>query len=251
MNIKYNQVVQAENMTTAWDRWWEILTSDITDSSTESRDGLVVAEVINATTVITDATRGICHSQTRNMPMRYAVGELMWYLSGNPRESAIRPYTTAWDRLQNKDGTVNSNYGYRIRGHYGYNQWNAVKAALLMNCNSRQAVIHIKDGHQQNSTLGSDVPCTVALQYTIRDGALHCTVFMRSNDLWMGMPYDVFSFTALQVKMAMELNVGIGSYTHHATSLHLYERDYKKWKERYPIDEAGSQATTPENQPAS
>lgn len=251
MKIKYNEVVQAKTMTDAWDRWWDVLTSDITDSSTESRDGLVVAEVINATTVITDATRGICLSKVRNMSMRYAVGELMWYLSGNSKESAIHPYTTAWDRLRNEDGTVNSNYGNRIQHHYHYDQWEYAVNTLWHNPNSRQVVIHIKDGHQQNSTLGSDVPCTVALQYTIRDGALHCTVFMRSNDLWMGMPYDVFSFTALQVKMAMELSVGIGSYTHHATSLHLYERDYRKWKERYPIDEAGSQAATPENKPTS
>ena len=41
----------------------------------------------------------------------------------------------------------------------------------------------------------------------------------------MGFPYDVFSFTAMQCKMAMELNVGIGTYTHIAGSLHLYERN--------------------------
>jgi thymidylate synthase len=48
---------------------------------------------------------------------------------------------------------------------------------------------------------------------------------MRSNDIWMGFPYDVFSFTAMQCLMAMELGLGIGTYTHIAGSLHLYERN--------------------------
>ena len=48
---------------------------------------------------------------------------------------------------------------------------------------------------------------------------------MRSNDIWTGFPYDVFSFTAFQTMLAFKLNVGIGEYTHIAGSLHLYERD--------------------------
>ena len=52
------------------------------------------------------------------------------------------------------------------------------------------------------------------------------TVYMRSNDIWMGLPYDVFSFTCMQILLAFKLGVGIGTYTHHAASLHLYKRDY-------------------------
>ena len=48
---------------------------------------------------------------------------------------------------------------------------------------------------------------------------------MRSNDIWTGFPYDVFSFTAMQIILAFQLGVGIGEYTHIAGSLHLYERD--------------------------
>ena len=48
---------------------------------------------------------------------------------------------------------------------------------------------------------------------------------MRSNDLWTGFPYDVFQFTAMQILMSMELGLELGSYTHIAGSLHLYERN--------------------------
>lgn len=212
--------IVVENATAAFDHWFKLLDSQNLQAS--SRDGGVKGEVLNAVTVITDPTRGIVQSDIRKMPMRYAVGELMWYLSGNPTLEAIRNYTTAWDRMSDDGVTVNSNYGWCIKYKYGFDQWEFVKNMLKTDPLSRQAVLHIKTANNKPS---KDVNCTVCLQFLLRDGKLHATVYMRSNDIWMGFPYDVFSFTAMQCKMAMELGVGIGTYTHIAGSLHLYERN--------------------------
>lgn len=212
--------IETNNATEAFEYWYRLLNSQNLQAS--SRDGGVKGEVINAVTVIKDPTRGIVQSNIRKMPMRYAVGELMWYLSGNRNLSAIQNYTKAWDRMSDDGKTVNSNYGWCIQEKYGFDQWEYVKDLLIHDPNSRQAVLHIKTADE---TPSKDVNCTVCVQFFIRDGELHATVYMRSNDIWMGFPYDVFSFTALQVKMAMELGVKIGTYTHIAGSLHLYERD--------------------------
>lgn len=211
---------EAKTATEAFDHWFNILNN--MSMNADSRDGGVKGEILNAITVIKDPTRGIVQSNTRKMPMRYAVGELMWYLSGNNNLSAIQNYTSAWDRMSDDGKTVNSNYGWCIQHKYGFDQWEYVKNLLKKDPNSRQAVIHIKTA---DNTPSKDVNCTVCLQFLIRDGKLHATVYMRSNDIWMGFPYDVFSFTAMQCKMAMELGVEIGEYTHIAGSLHLYERN--------------------------
>lgn len=214
------ECIEVNTATEAFDYWYELL--DGQDIQASSRDGGVKGEVLNAVTVIKDPTRGIVQSAVRKMPMRYAVGELMWYLSGNRRLSAIQNYTSAWDRMSDDGETVNSNYGWCIKYKYGFDQWEYVRNMLQTDPNSRQAVLHIKTADNNPS---KDVNCTVCIQFLVRDGKLHATVYMRSNDIWMGFPYDVFSFTAMQVKMAMELGVGIGTYTHIAGSLHLYERD--------------------------
>ena len=70
-----------------------------------------------------------------------------------------------------------------------------------------------------------DTPCTLSLQFLLRDGRLNLTTTMRSNDVWTGVPYDMFSFCSMQVMMAMTLGVGVGTYTHQAGSLHIYERN--------------------------
>lgn len=212
--------IEVNNATEAFEHWFGILNAQNLNAS--SRDGGVKGEVLNAITVIKDPTRGIVLSDIRKMPMRYAVGELMWYLSGNPTLKAIQNYTSAWNRMSDDGITVNSNYGWCIYHKYDFDQWEYVKDLFKKDKNTRQAVIHIKTADNRPS---KDVNCTVCLQFLLRDNKLHATVYMRSNDIWMGFPYDVFSFTALQCKMAMELGVEIGTYTHIAGSLHLYERN--------------------------
>lgn len=210
----------------AFEYWYGILSKDMKNES--SRDGEVVGEIISAITVIEDPTRNIMKSEIRKLPMRYAIGELLWYLSGNNSLNAIRNYTKAWDRMSDDGETVNSNYGYCIQSKYGFNQLNYIIKKLKEDSNSRQAVIHIKEPNYKPS---KDVNCTVFLQFFIRDGKLHMITYMRSNDLWMGFTYDIFQFTCLQIYLAMKLNVGIGTYTHIAGSLHLYERDFLKGEE--------------------
>lgn len=214
-----------------WEDWYKILTEDI--SKKESRDGAVVGEVINAITVIDDPTRCILKSPIRKLPMRYMIGELLWYLSGNNELDAIRLYTSAWDRMSDNDITVNSNYGDRIQhaicefSGETFNQLQMVEKMLLEHPESRQAVIHIKQARNLVEHPTKDVNCTVCLQFFIREGKLYMTTYMRSNDLWMGYPNDVFQFTAIQIYLAMRLGVKLGTYTHIAGSLHLYERDYQ------------------------
>lgn len=58
--------------------------------------------------------------------------------------------------------------------------------------------------------------------------ALEIVVTMRSNDIWLGVPYDVVQFSMLQAAVAGELKVAVGRYTHISGSMHLYKRDWKR-----------------------
>lgn len=210
----------------AFDSLYEILQKTAEGHEpAESRDGGVSAEIINAIITITDPTKGFCSSETRKTPVRYAIGELLYYLSGSNRLSYLSHLSSVWNRLSDDGETVNSAYGHRIFHHFGFDQWAHVRRLLLEQPNTRQAIIHIKDASCEPT---KDLPCTVSLQFFLRDGLLHMTTYMRSNDIWLGFPYDVFAFTSLQCLMAMELDVNIGQYTHIAGSLHLYTRNVSK-----------------------
>ena len=221
-----NIAVDEQTIDKVWVKWYNIITEN--NNMQPSRDGQVIGEVINAVTVLQDATRNVMTNGIRKLSMRYAIGEMLWYMSGNPSLKGIQNYTTAWDRMSDDGNTVNSNYGYIIRDKFGFDQYEYCKELLRKDINTRQAVIHIKTPQNTIKKPTKDLNCTVCLQFFIREGKLYCTTYMRSNDLWMGFPYDVFQFTCIQIRMAMELGVGIGTYTHMVGSLHLYERDYEK-----------------------
>lgn len=223
MNLLFNETYIANSIDTAFMHWYRLLSKDCGGVKQVSRDGEVVGEIINATTVLTDPTNNIMKNSLRNLPMKYAIGELLWYMSHNNKLREIQKYTKGWDRMSDDGVTVNSNYGWCIRDKYGFDQWEWCKQELNNNPNSRRAVIHIKEPSDKDS---KDVNCTVCLQFFIRDEKLYCTTYMRSNDIWLGYPYDVFQFTCMQILMSMELGIELGTYTHIAGSLHLYGRNY-------------------------
>lgn len=215
-NIQY----YANCVDDVWLYLYEILHNQ--DIYKNSRDGDIVGEILNCSVIISDPTKNIMKNEYRELSMRYAVGEFLWYLSGSNSLSEIQKYTKNWDRMSDDGKTVNSNYGWCIKEKFGFDQFDYVYNLLKENPETRQAVIHIKTADNRKS---KDVNCTVCLQFFIRNNRLYLTTYMRSNDIWFGFPYDVFVFTNLQIIMSMKLGIPLGHYTHIAGSLHLYARD--------------------------
>jgi thymidylate synthase len=112
-------------------------------------------------------------------------------------------------------------YGARVAG-----QLYAVHKKLTADRETRQAVITLWNPALDNQEGHLDYPCTVALGFSITpDDTLEMYTTMRSNDAWLGLPYDLFQFTQLQLTLARSLGVDPGAYTHTAWSLHLYGHD--------------------------
>ena len=103
---KFNRTVIADNADEAFIEWYKSLSE--MNLSDNSRDGDIVGECINAITVIKDPTRNIMKNKIRNLPMRYAIGEMLWYLSGNNSLKEIQKYSSGWDRMSDDGVTVNS-----------------------------------------------------------------------------------------------------------------------------------------------
>src|SRR5262249_14069705 len=128
------------------------------------------------------------------------------------------------------DGTVHGAYGPRLFGDAWGKQFHRVADLLNNHPTSRRAVIQLFD-HRDLHGQYRDIPCTSTLQFMVRGNdpqRLDLIVTMRSNDAFIGLPHDVFSFTMLQEIMARMLNTEVGEYAHFAGSLHVYDRHAKK-----------------------
>lgn len=133
--------------------------------------------------------------------------------------------------------------GRFLQGAYGPrigDQLLTVERQLRRDPSTRQAVVILWDPITDTDPSWADRPCTTSLQFMIRPhfrtGAPSLEVFveMRANDLWTGTCYDVWQFGQVQAALAHVLGVETGAYHHHATSLHIYERDLEKFKEVQP-----------------
>ena len=121
-----------------------------------------------------------------------------------------------------------------FKGAYGIRagaQIDKIVELLKNDPETRQAVITLRDPYRDLFEKSKDVPCTIAMSFRIRNGKLNMTTHMRSNDLVWGFPYDVIQFSLLQMTIAEELGIENGIYTHHADSLHIYERHAKMMQE--------------------
>jgi len=168
----------------------------------------------------------------RNFSLAYFVAETLWYLNADDSTEWISYYAPFWSNISDNNKTANSAYGARIFkthpriGNGNIVQWDYVKEELRKDPDSRRAVIHIRT--PSDSILESkDVPCTLSLQFFIRENKLSLHVSMRSSDIILGLAYDVPAFTTIQEILANELGVELGEYVHTSNSLHCYERDFE------------------------
>ncbi len=198
--------------------------------------GMNVKERLGHCFKILDIRNRIPYVVRREFSISYMIAELVWYLSANNKIDWIANYSSFWKVISDDGETANSAYGARIFAQHQYHthnlirpdwtQWEFLKEELQRDPHSRRAVVHIR--LPQDSVLAErDVPCTLTLQFFIRNDALHQIVSMRSSDLILGIAYDVPAFTIFQEMLAMELNVRCGEYTHMSNSLHIYERHFK------------------------
>lgn len=188
---------------------------------------------------LTNPLARISQSVTRGRPFS-ALGELAWYLSGSGQTTQIEYYIKDYTNYDN-DGVIDGAYGPRLRSFDDVDQLLEIIKLLRRKPSSRQAVIQLYD-HTDLTGNHADVPCTCVLQFLVRDGKLQLIVFMRSNDVYLGLPHDLFCFTMIQEVIARSLGVDLGTYTHVVGSLHLYDSRYEEAKQF--LDE-GLQSTRP------
>ena len=179
-------------------------------------------ELNNMKIEISDISNSIV--SVRNISTTYLLGEFLWYFNGSQSMEYISKYSTFWKNISDDGVTSNSAYGYLLMHKHGFNQIEKIIELLAVDPNTRRAVININVPNVKVIET-RDEPCTIALQFLNRDGKLHCTAIMRSNDIWFGTPYDWAFFIELQKVIADRLGLGYGTYTHFATSFHAYERN--------------------------
>lgn len=182
--------------------------------------GQTTKELLQETIKVEMPAYNMAYIKNRKWNLLHAIVESLYIFSSINDVRVTSIFNKNMQNFSDNGITMYGDYGSRI----------ADKIPLLINKlkddkDTRQAVLTIYDSDDIDM-VSRDIPCTVMLQFTIRNERLNVHVFMRSNDCIWGMPYDVFMFTNMQMVIANELDLACGNYYHTATSMHIYhERD--------------------------
>jgi thymidylate synthase len=170
---------------------------------------------------ITDPLDNMITNKDRKWSHRVAKAEYDWYMSGSNLLKDIVKDMPIWERFSDDGIHIRSAYGYRWK-----DQIPDIKRKLYRDLYTRKAVISLYDGIEDIGYSGKDTVCTLSIQFIYRDDKLNMHVNMRSNDLIWGFCNDAFSFSELLKEIADDLSLKVGSYFHHACSIHLYDTHY-------------------------
>ena len=153
----------------------------------------------------------------RTVNVVFHLAETLWYLSGRD-DLAMPAYYAPRMAAYSADGVTMTGtaYGPPLR-----EQWDRVLELLVADPDSKRAVITFFRPAELAVPNNPDVSCAIAVQFLLREGRLHMSVVMRGNDAYRGMVGDVFAFTFIQEFMAARLGVRLGTYAHHAASMHV------------------------------
>jgi thymidylate synthase len=190
--------------------------------------GMETRELIGMQSVV-DMSHCVLSMLSRNLGYRFMCAEAWWILSGDNRVETIAPYARKIAEFSDDGQTFFGAYGPKIK-----DQLHTVLSTLEQDITSRQAVISI---WRENPPKSRDIPCTVSTQFLIRDNVLYVNHTMRSSDVWLGYPYDVFNFSMLAAYVALHLrmrgfsNLRLGSMIFTAGSQHVYRHTEQKLRE--------------------
>lgn len=164
-----------------------------------------------------------------NPNTEYINKEIMWYNSKSRNVYDMHNPPKIWKDIADKEGNINSNYGWCIFSEDNHRQYTKVLMHLRNNTNSRQAIMiyNRPSMHEDSQANGmKDFMCTNAVSYNIRKDKLNCIVQMRSNDVVYGYKNDYAWQKYVLDKLAKDLNIEPGCIYWQVASLHIYPRHF-------------------------
>jgi thymidylate synthase len=173
-----------------------------------------------------DLARGFPMLTTKKLHLKSIVHELLWFLRG---ETNVKPLQEAgvkiWDEWARPDGELGPIYGYQWRswpaadGRH-IDQIAQVVEGIRKNPDSRRLIVsawNVADIPDM-----ALAPCHVMFQFYVADGRLSCQLYQRSADVFLGVPFNIASYSLLTMMIAQVTGLQPGEFVHTLGDAHLY-----------------------------
>lgn len=173
---------------------------------------------------------------TKKLHLRSIIHELLWFLKGDTNIGYLRDHkVTIWDEWADENGDLGPVYGYQWRNWPKpdggkIDQIRQLMDSLKNNPDSRRHIVCAWNvGLIDQMALP---PCHCLFQFYVADGKLSCQLYQRSADIFLGVPFNIASYSLLTLMMAQVLGLQPGEFIHTLGDAHLYLNHLDQAKEQ-------------------
>ncbi|MBI3336924.1 thymidylate synthase [Candidatus Peregrinibacteria bacterium] len=159
---------------------------------------------------------------TKKVYMKGVIHELLWFLTGDTNVKYLQDHDVhIWDEWAAADGDLGPVYGKQWRDFGGIDQIRQVIEEIKKNPNSRRLIVSAWNPVDiPNMALP---PCHCLFQFYVVGGCLSCQLYQRSADIFLGVPFNIASYSLLTHMVAEVCDLKVGEFVHTFGDVHLYK----------------------------
>lgn len=195
-----------------------------------------------------DLQAGFPATTTKRLAWKSVVSELLWFLEGSgderrlaeilygTRDSTKETIWTAnanadyWKPFAKFEGDLGNVYGKQWRNFGGVDQISELLHSLKTNPDSRRHILSAWNPPELSQM--ALPPCHVMSQFDVTDGKLSCQLTQRSCDMFLGVPFNIASYSLLTHILAKECNLEVGDFIWSGGDCHIYNNHFDQVREQ-------------------
>ena len=173
---------------------------------------------------------------TKKLHLRSIIYELLWFLSGSTNIKYLHDHkVTIWDEWADENGELGPVYGRQWRAWptsdgRTIDQISEVLERIKKNPDSRRLLVTAWNPAEVDKM--ALPPCHCLFQFYVADGRLSCQLYQRSCDMFLGVPFNIASYSLLTHLIARECGLEVGEFVHTLGDAHIYSNHIEQVKEQ-------------------
>jgi len=189
-----------------------------------------------------DLSKGFPMVTTKKLHLKSIIYELLWFLKGDTNIDYLKENgVNIWNAWADKNGDLGPVYGFQWRNwnNDGIDQIKILVKELVNNPNSRRHLISAWNpsvlpdttkSFESNVANGKAAlpPCHAFFQFYVSNEKLSCQLYQRSADVFLGVPFNIASYSLLTMMIAQVCNLKLGDFVHTFGDAHIYSNHFEQ-----------------------
>lgn len=183
-----------------------------------------------------DLSKGFPLITTKKIHLRSVIVELLWFLRGDTNIKYLHDNkVTIWDEWADEKGDLGPVYGkqwraWETKDGLVIDQMSELLEQIQSNPNSRRLILSAWNvGELSHMALP---PCHLLFQFYVNDGKLSCKLTQRSADAFLGVPFNIASYSLLTHMIAQQCGLDVGEFIWSGGDCHIYNNHLDQVKEQ-------------------